>query len=81
MEEKMLVMDCLKSLNEIIAFENDSILKMCSLELRSFFKSVRTSDENYQEELRNLGMSKGYLEKNEEVDTNKIDKLKQNLIS
>ena len=77
----MLVMDCLKSLNEIITFENDSILKLCSLELRSFFKNVRTSDENYQEELRNLGMSKGYLEKSEEGDINKIDKLKQNLIS
>ena len=69
MEEKTLVMDCLNTLNEIIVFENDSILKMC------------TSDENYQEELRNLGISKGYLEKCEDVDINKIDKLKQNLIS
>lgn len=81
MEEKTLVMDCLNTLNEIIVFENDSILKMCGLELRSFFKSIRTLDENYQEELRNLGISKGYLEKCEDVDINKIDKLKQNLIS
>lgn len=80
MEEKMLVMDCVKFLNNMIGFESESLLKISNLELRSFFKTIRNSDEMSQEEIRNLGVSKGYLEKTGEVDSEKIEKLKQNIL-
>ena len=80
MEEKMLVMDCVKFLNNMIGFESESLLKISNLELRSFFKTIRNSDEMSQEEIRNLGVSKGYLEKTSEVDSEKIEKLKQNIL-
>lgn len=80
MEEKVLVLDCLNSLNNIIKYEDDSILVVLNLELRNFFKSVRASDENLQEEIRNLGTSKGYIEKLEEIDIKKVDEFKQNIV-
>lgn len=80
MEEKMLVTDCLNSLNEIIKFENESILRISNLEIRSYFKSIRVSDESFQEEIRNLGISKGYFEKSVDIEDERIQKLKQNII-
>lgn len=80
MEEKLLVIDCLKFLNNMVGFENESLLKISNLELRSFFKTIRNSDEISQEEIRNLGISKGYLEKTNEVEQEKLEKLKQNIL-
>ncbi len=80
MEEKLLVIDCLKFLNNMIGFENESLLKISNLELRSFFKTIRNSDEISQEEIRNLGVSKGYLEKTNEIELEKLEKLKQNIL-
>ena len=80
MEEKMLVLDCLNSLNEMIKFENESILKITNIEYRGYFKAVRLADEAFQEEIRNLGISKGYFEKTNDIDENKVEKLKQNIM-
>lgn len=80
MEEKLLVMDCIKFLNNMIGFENEGILKISNIELRNFIKTIRNSDEASQEEIRNLGISKGYLEKNNEIDSERLEKLKQNIL-
>lgn len=80
MEEKLLVMDCIKFLNNMVGFENESILKISNIELRNFFKTIRNSDEASQEEIRNLAISKGYLEKTNEIDSERLEKLKQNIL-
>ena len=80
MEEKVLVQDCLNTLNYLINFESNSLLDVLNIELRNFLKSIRSSDESLQEELRTLGMSKGYIEKNCECNEKEVEKFRQNVI-
>lgn len=80
MEEKILVKDCLNTLNYLINFENNSLLDVLNIELRNYLKNVRSSDESLQEELRTLGMSKGYIEKSIECNEKEVEKFRQNII-
>ena len=80
MEEKLLVKDTLYFLDNLISFETDSLFKITSFEYRNYFKVIRQSDESFKEELKNLAISKGYIEKEKIVQENFLIELKQNIL-
>lgn len=80
MEEKSLVKDSLYFLDNLISFETNSLFKITNFEYRNYLKMVRQSDESFREELNNLGISKGYLEKEKIVQESLLTELKQNIL-
>lgn len=80
MEEKLLIIDSIKSFESITAFETRSLANIYDVELKNYIKVCREEDESFAYEIINLGMSKGYLETPKNIDENEVNNFKQNIL-
>lgn len=80
MEEKLLIIDSIKSLEHITVFETESLINIYDVELKNYIKSCREEDEAFVQEIINLGISKGYLDLPKNVDENEVNDFKQNIL-
>ena len=80
MEEKLLIIDSIKSLEYITVFETESLINIYDVELKNYIKACREEDEGFVQEIINLGISKGYLDLPKSVDENEVNDFKQNIL-
>ena len=80
MEEKLLIIDSIKSLEHITVFETESLINIYDVELKNYIKACREEDEAFVQEIINLGISKGYLDLPQNVDENEVNDFKQNIL-
>lgn len=80
MEEKLLIIDSIKSLEYITVFETESLINIYDIELKNYIKACREEDEAFAQEIINLGISKGYLDSPKNVDENEVNEFKQNIL-
>ena len=80
MEERLLIVDSIKSFEFITRFETESLVNIYDGELKNYIKVCREEDEAFAYEIVNLGMSKGYLEFPKNIDENEVNNFKQNIL-